>query len=163
MNVRRLRPITPGMERRLDLLRSWSTQLDSRFQVPGTGIRFGWDPIIGLIPGIGDLITPLFSLATVVTAVQLDVPRVVQVRMAMNVLIDAAIGFVPFLGDLFDVAWKSNLMNMRLLEEHAYEERDPRPGDWIFVIGIALILLAAAVTPIVLLMLLLDWAGRSWV
>ena len=63
MTVRRLRPITPGMERRLELLRSWSTQLDSQFQVPGTGIRFGWDPIIGLVPGIGDLITYHSSVA----------------------------------------------------------------------------------------------------
>ena len=162
MNVRRLRPISPGMERRLELLRSWSTQLDSQFQVPGTGIRFGWDPIVGLIPGIGDLITPIFSLATIATAVQLGVPRVVQVRMALNVLIDAGIGFVPLLGDLFDVAWKSNLRNMRLLDEHAYEERAARPGDWIFVVGIALLLFAAAAVPLVLLMLLLDWVGRSW-
>ena len=76
------------MQARLEMLRRWSTQLDSVFEIPGLGIRFGWDPIIGLVPGLGDMVTPLYSIAIVVTGMQLGIPRVVQLRMLLNVVID---------------------------------------------------------------------------
>ena len=119
------------------LLRRWSTLLDSVFAFPGSGIRFGWDPILGLVPGLGDVVTPLFSVAIVVTGMQLGMPRVVQLRMLLNVAIDAVVGAVPLVGDAFDVAWKANDRNMRLLERHAWEERPPSRGDWLFVVAIA--------------------------
>ena len=130
------------MQARLEMLRRWSTQLDSVFEIPGLGIRFGWDPILGLLPGLGDMVTPLYSIAIVVTGMQLGIPRVVQLRMLLNVVIDAVIGAVPLVGDAFDVAWKANDWNMRLLERHAWEERPPSRGDWLFVIAIALAMLA---------------------
>ena len=145
------------MQVRLEMLRRWSTQLDSAFEIPGLGIRFGWDPIIGLLPGLGDMVTPLYSIATVVTGMQLGIPRVVQLRMLFNVVIDAVVGAVPLVGDAFDVAWKANDWNMRLLERHAWEERAPSHGDWLFVIAIALAMLAVIAIPLVTLWFLLRW------
>lgn len=145
------------MQLRLEMLRRWSTQLDSAFEIPGLGIRFGWDPIIGLLPGLGDMVTPLYSIATVVTGMQLGIPRVVQLRMLFNVVIDAVVGAVPLVGDAFDVAWKANDWNMRLLERHAWEERAPSHGDWLFVIAIALAMLAVIAIPLVTLWFLLRW------
>ena len=150
------------MQARLELLRQWSTRLDSAFEVPGLRVRFGWDPLLGLVPGLGDLVTPLFSIAVLVTAVQLAIPRVVQLRMLANVLVDALIGAVPLLGDVFDVAWKANDWNMRLLERHAWEERAPSRGDWLFVIAISTALLSVIAIPIATLWFVVRWlAGGS--
>ena len=80
---------------------------------------------------------------------QLGIPRVVQLRMLLNVVIDAVVGAVPLFGDAFDVAWKANDWNMRLLERHAWEERPPSRGDWLFVTAIAGAMLAVIAIPIV--------------
>ena len=151
--VTRLRSITPAQERRLAALRHVSRLLDSAFEIPGTSVRFGLDPIVGLIPGIGDLVSPLFTVAVLVQACQLGVPKVVQARMLINAALDALVGMVPFLGDLFDVAWKANDLNHALLERHAYEERRASPGDWAFVSMMIVLVLGLAVVP----PLLLGW------
>src|SRR5215204_1749883 len=158
---RRLRALSPAMQARLEMLRRWSTQLDSVFEIPGLGIRFGWDPIIGLVPGLGDMVTPLYSIAIVVTGMQLGIPRVVQLRMLLNVVIDAVIGAVPLFGDAFDVAWKANDWNMKLLERHAWEERAPSRGDWLFVCAIACAMLAVIAIPIIALWFLVRWVARG--
>ena len=160
---RRLRALSPAMQARLDLLRRWSTQLDSVFEIPGLGIRFGWDPILGLLPGLGDMVTPLYSIAIVVTGMQLGIPRVVQLRMLLNVILDAVVGAVPIVGDAFDVAWKANDWNMRLLERHAWEERPPSRGDWGFVFAIATLMLSAIAVPLVTLWFVLRWMSRGFV
>jgi hypothetical protein len=149
------------MAARLDWLRRWSRQLDTAFEIPGTGIRFGWDPVLGLFPWLGDLVTPVFNVAVVVTAMQVGVPKVVQARMLLNVIIDAFAGSVPLVGDAFDVAWKANAWNMDLLERHAWTDAKPTTSDWLFVGGIAGAMLAAACIPILVLLLVLDWAGRA--
>src|SRR3954470_21466035 len=100
--ITRLRELSPGQQRSLDALRRFAQLLDSAFVVPGTSYRVGLDPIVGLIPGIGDLLSPLFAIAVLWQARQLGVPRVVQLRMIGNVAIDALVGAVPVLGDLFD-------------------------------------------------------------
>jgi hypothetical protein len=146
--------LTPGQEQRLEVLRRIARTLDSAVPVPGTSFRFGLDPILGLIPGLGDLVSPLFTLGIVFQARDLGVPRVVQLRMIVNVAIDVLTGFIPIIGDLFDFAWKANNRNMALLERHAYEEHRPSPSDWAFVaVCVGLIVLIAAV-PLVLL----GWA-----
>ena len=94
--------------RRIELLRRWSRLMDSAYRVPGTAIRFGWDPIIGLIPGVGDVATSSFAVAILYHAYRLGVPRVVLARMVLNTLVDLAAGLVPFAGDVADIAWKSN-------------------------------------------------------
>jgi hypothetical protein len=154
--VTRMRSLTPAQERRLASLRNMSRLLDSAFEVPGTSWRIGLDPIAGLIPGIGDLVTPLFTAAVLVQAWQLGVPKVVQARMLVNVALDSLLGVVPFFGDLFDFAWKANDLNMALLERHAYEERPAAPGDWAFVTLMLALVLALAVVPFLLLGWLLS-------
>ena len=152
--VTRLRRLTPGQEQRLELLRRVARMLDSALPVPGTSFRFGLDPILGLIPGLGDLVSPLFTLGMLFQARDLGVPRVVQLRMVFNVAIDVLTGFVPLIGDLFDFAWKANNRNLALLERHAYEEHKPSAGDWAFVaVCVALLVVIAAVP-----FLLLGWA-----
>ena len=128
--------------------------LDSAVPVPGTSFRFGLDPILGLVPGIGDLVSPLFTLGILFQARDLGVPRVVQLRMVFNVAIDVLTGFIPLIGDLFDFAWKANNRNLALLERHAYEEHTPSAGDWAFVaVCVALLVVIAAVP-----FFLLGWA-----
>ena len=151
--VTRLRRLTPGQQQRLGLLRHIARLLDSAVRFPGTSFRFGLDPILGLVPGFGDIVSPLFTVGIIWQARDLGIPRVVLVRMIINVAIDTLVGLVPILGDLFDFAWKSNDMNLALLEEHVYEERGPSARDWSFVtMSIALVLVIAAVP-----FLLLGW------
>jgi hypothetical protein len=152
--VTRLRQLTPGQAQRVATLRRVARLLDSAMQVPGTSFRFGLDPILGLVPGIGDLVSPLFTLGIIWQARDLGVPRVVLMRMIVNVAIDTLVGIIPIAGDLFDFAWKSNDMNMALLERHAYEERPPSAGDWGFVIAAVAIVLVIAAIPF----LLIGWA-----
>jgi hypothetical protein len=136
--------------RRLEALRQMARLLDSGFEIPGTTYRFGLDPIVGLVPVIGDLISPLFTIGILWQSRDLRIPRLVQIRMLMNVAIDTFLGMVPVIGDLFDVAWKANDMNYALLEQHAFEERRPSAGDWLFVSLLVGLLLLIASVPVAL-------------
>jgi len=160
--VTRLRQLAPGQEQRLRRLRQVSRLLDSAFQLPGLPYRFGLDPIIGLVPGIGDLVSPLFTIGLLWQAHDLGLPRVVQLRMIGNVAIDAVVGAVPLLGDLFDFAWKSNDMNMALLETHASEERSPSRSDWFFVAVLSLVVLALAALPVLVLWMIVSAVAGWW-
>lgn len=134
--------------RTLAALRKWSVFLDSAFRVPGTNLTFGFDPILGLIPGLGDLTTPFFAALLLLHAVRLRIPRVVQVRMLINAAIDLAIGVIPFLGDFFDFGWKANVRNLALLERYARPGTTASRGDWLFVLGVIGVLAAVAVIPL---------------
>ena len=90
--------------------------LDQAFRVPGTRWRFGLDGILGLIPGVGDITTAVIGSYGLVLANQLGAPATIQLRMLLNLTVDAAIGAIPFFGDLFDFAFKSHSRNARLLE-----------------------------------------------
>ena len=149
--VVRMRQLTPAQEQRLELVRRLSRLLDSAFVVPGTSMRVGLDPILGLLPGLGDLVSPLFAIGVLWQARELRLPRVVQLRMIANVAIDSLVGIVPIAGDLFDFAWKANERNLVLLERHAYEEHRPSAGDWLFVGAMILLLLVLAAVPFLLL------------
>src|SRR6185503_262621 len=137
--------------RGLDALRRWARIFDSAFRIPGTGITFGLDPILGLIPGLGDVASPVFSLFFLWHGLRLGVPKVVLARMFFNVLIDAAVGAVPVVGDLFDFGWKANAWNLALLERHAVPGRRPTSADWLVVILCSLAVVAVALVPILLL------------
>ncbi len=100
-------------DRNLDLL---SHLLDDFLRIPGTQIRFGLDGIIGLIPGIGDVIGAMASWIIILAAWLRGVPKVTLLRMLANVAIETIIGTVPVLGDAFDIAWKANRRNFALLE-----------------------------------------------
>jgi hypothetical protein len=137
----------------VELLRRWAVLLDSVFRVPGTSIRFGLDAIVGLIPGLGDLASPVYTALILVEGLRTRVPAVVQARMVLNTAIDMALGLVPLLGDFVDIAWKANLRNIALLERHARRGVPPTSGDCTFVfICLALVVLIAAVP-----LLLLIW------
>jgi hypothetical protein len=92
--------------------------LDSSIPIPGTKWKIGFDPIVGLIPGIGDVIGAVLSGYIILEAVRMEVPTFTLARMLVNVGIDTVLGAVPAVGDVFDAAWKSNMMNVALLERH---------------------------------------------
>jgi len=92
--------------------------LDSHFSMPGTKIRFGLDPIAGLIPGIGDTITLLVSLYIIYQARYFNIPGHVILKMITNVFIDWSIGSIPIIGDIFDLIWKANQKNISLIADH---------------------------------------------
>jgi len=140
----------------LDALRRWAVLLDSRFRVPGTSIRFGLDAIVGLIPGIGDISTPVFAALLLLQAVRMRLPLVVQARMVFNAALDMLLGLVPILGDLADIGWKANLRNLALLERHARPGVLPSRGDYLFVVICVVVLALVAIAPIVLLAWLLS-------
>jgi len=126
-------------------------------------VRFGLDALIGLVPGIGDLATPVFTLLVLATGVRMRVPAVVLARMALNAGIDALVGLVPIAGDLADVGWKANLKNLDLLERHAVPGTPASRGDVWFVaagVGLMLLVVALALIPIVLLVYALQNIGR---
>ena len=134
--------------------------LDSAFQVPGTNMRFGMDPIIGLVPGAGDLITGFFSVMILLHALRLRVPKVIVGRMLMNIGTDLVVGAVPLLGDLFDAAFKANLKNMALLEAYAQPGSRARPSDYLLVgAALVLIVLLMAVPLAILWWLLSQYAA----
>jgi hypothetical protein len=143
----------------LDRVRRFARLLDSAFVVPGTRFRFGLDPLLGLIPGIGDLVSPVLGLLVLAHAMRLRVPRVVQLRMAINVAVDALVGEIPILGDLFDFAWRANDWNLALLERHAAAPTPPTRGDWIVVGLVVAVLGAAILTPLVVLVWLTTKVG----
>jgi len=143
-------------DRALVALRKWAVLLDSAFQLPGTRWRFGLDPIVGLLPGAGDLATGFFSVMILLHSVRLRIPKVVIARMMVNVGLDLLTGAVPLLGDLFDAAFKANLRNLALLERHARPGIPPDRSDFIFV-GVCLaILVLLAVVPLAIAWWLLS-------
>ncbi len=142
--------------RTLAALRKWSVLLDSAFRVPGTNLTFGLDPILGLVPGLGDLTSPLFAALLLLHAVRMRIPRVVQLRMLINAAIDMVIGIIPVVGDLFDFGWKANVRNLALLERHAHPGSTPTTGDWIFVLSIVGVLFALTVVPVMFAVWLLS-------
>ena len=108
-------PVAAGATARVDRL---ARLLDRAVGIPGTNIRFGLDSILGLIPGMGDVATGALSIYIILEAARMGAPRATLVRMLGNVAIDTFGGSVPVLGDLFDVAWKSNSRNVELLQRH---------------------------------------------
>ena len=147
--------------RRLDLLRRWARIFDSAFRIPGTNLRFGIDPILGLVPGVGDLATPMLSLVMLWHAARLHVPKVVLARMVFNALIDAIMGIVPVAGDLFDFGWKATQWNLALIERHAVVGARPTSGDYLFVTLCSIVLIAVAVIPLLLMVALGAWLERA--
>ena len=120
----------------MESLANW---MDSRFTIPGTNIRFGFDALIGLIPGAGDFATLFISGYMVSILARNGASGFVLARMALNVLIDALLGSIPLIGDIFDVAFKANVRNMKLMREHYVEGRH-KGGAWKVVVPMMLLL-----------------------
>lgn len=108
----------PADDARIKRIRRLAQWLDEAYRVPGTNYRFGWDQLVGLVPGGGDVATGLLAAYIVVEAAKLGVPRRTLWRMIANVATDMAVGIVPVAGDLFDFAFKANRKNLKLVERH---------------------------------------------
>jgi Domain of unknown function (DUF4112) len=119
--------------------------LDDLIPIPGTKYRIGLDPLIGLIPGLGDTSTAAFSSLILVHGLRAGVPRVVLIRMAVNILINSILGSLPGIGDLFSAWFKSNQQNYRLLKRHSGAARVSTTADWIFLIVLIAVVLAVAI------------------
>lgn len=129
--------------------------LDSSIRIPFLNYRIGLDPLIGLIPGLGDMAGMLLSSYIVLQAVRLGAPRAVLTRMVLNIGIEAAVGVVPVLGDIFDATFKANVRNVQLLSGlldglPANQALKPLVSRWV-IVGIVAALLG--------LLVLVSWAG----
>ena len=119
--------------------------LDSKFEIPGTGIRFGLDPILSFIPFLGDLITLVISSMLIHTMHTHGASRKVVVKMLLNAGLDTLIGAIPLVGTVFDVFYRANDKNIRLLKEHYYEGKHQGSGTDLLLTILFLALLIIAV------------------
>jgi hypothetical protein len=134
-----------------ETLEQLAKALDDIFEIPGTGIRFGLDPLLGLIPGLGDAISGATSMLIVMAGWRRGLPRITLARMVANVAIDSLLGAMPIFGDLFDVWWKANRKNLNLLQRAESSPRQRRWHDWLFVILLMLFIAAIVALPIIVL------------
>ena len=147
---------TVRIERAVDdptsaLLAKW---MDTVFVIPGTKIRFGFDSLIDLFPGVGDAIGAVISTYIIAQGSRLGVPKVILVRMAMNVLTNALLGIIPILGAIFSVFYRSNVKNYELLRRYAGRQK-ARASDWLFVVGFALLMLVLAAGMIIVVVMVI--------
>jgi hypothetical protein len=134
----------------LDLL---SHLLDDWFRIPGTDLRFGLDGIVGFIPGVGDAIGGIASCIIIFAAWVRGVSYVTLARMLANWGIEVLLGAVPVLGNLFDIGWKANRRNYRLLTSSLADPRGTRRRSWLFLGALWMIFAAMLALP----MLLFGW------
>lgn len=113
---------------------SFAHWLDAGIRIPGTNLRFGLDPILGLIPGAGDAVGAVLAGWILVEAARVGASRATLLRIAGNVALDAGLGAIPLIGDVFDFAWKANLRNVALLERHLAAPDRARRADRSFVV-----------------------------
>ena len=144
----------------LSRARALTRLLDSAARVPGTSFRFGLDPVLGLIPGLGDVAGAALSGYVVILASRLGAPKSVIVRMLGNVAIDTVAGAMPLVGDLFDASWKSNTRNLALLERHVglptTERAASRAVVWLTVAALAVLVFGAVALALYLVRALLG-------
>jgi hypothetical protein len=151
----------PGSREASDKVRGpeWAERLvrflDDGFTVPGTRFRVGFDAILGLVPPIGDIVTTASSVALLWVAWERRLPYSVMSRMVVNLAIDALVGAIPILGDIFDLVFKANRRNLDLIEAHSGGTRESSRGGRMFLALVAAAVVAILVTSIVLSLLLL--------
>ena len=107
--------------------------MDNLLRLPGTRFRFGLDPIIGLIPGIGDTSSSIISAIALIVAARRGLPKILLVRMSFNILINEIVGIIPLFGDAFSFWFKSNARNYELIKGHTAAPQRARKSDWLFV------------------------------
>lgn len=138
-------PTNSHSRQSLRRLQGISRLLDNAIAIPGIGYRVGLDPLIGLLPGAGDLTTGLMSIYIVFEAARFGVPAATLGRMGLNILVELLLGAVPMVGDLFDVVWKANARNVDLLERHIRNPRPSRRADKLFALVLIVGLLALVI------------------
>lgn len=141
----------------LDRMRRYAGWLDSGIPVPGTRFRIGLDPILGLVPGLGDAAGALLASGILLEGARRGASRATLVRIAANIALDVLVGSIPVLGDLFDFAWKANLRNVALLERHAIHPGAARRGDRVFVLSLTAALFLASAALVIGSVTLLSW------
>ena len=131
--------------------------LDAAVRIPGTNVRVGLDPVLGLIPGAGDIAGGVLSAIIVVHAARLGAPRSVLGRMVINVAVDSVVGAIPLLGDLFDIGWKSNLRNAGLLARYVERPRATQVASRFAVAAAVAAILAIVLGMIAVVVLIVRW------
>ncbi len=131
--------------------------LDDFIRVPGTSIRFGLDGLIGLIPGLGDVLGGLASCVIVFAAWARGVPYVTVTRMVANIGIEVVFGSIPILGDMFDIAWRANRRNYALLVGSLEEPRKHTVRSWLFLMALCGVLFFLMLIP----MLVVAWLANA--
>ena len=145
----------------LESARVLARLLDEAIEIPGTSYRIGIDPLVGLVPGIGDVIGAILSTWILLVGVRLGAPASVVARMALNVAVDAVVGSVPLAGDLADFAWKANVRNVRLLETWLERPAPTRRASGAVVAGIAVATLLVLAAVLFALWRLAAWAAGA--
>lgn len=161
----KLTPITSAsheaQQLKLSRLRTVSDLWDRAFGIPGTQWRLGLESLVGLLPIGGDVVGLGISIYILWQVVQFNLPKTILVRMVFNIAIDALVGAVPILGDLFDMTWKANTKNVNLLESHLREPIKSHSADrrflWLLFGGLLLALLALSILAVVVLI----WAVKA--
>ena len=146
----------------LDRIRTLTHVLDNAIVIPGTEIRFGLDPVLGLLPGGGDAIGSVMSVYIVAECLRLGLPKATLGRMLSNLLLDTVVGAVPMAGDLFDMGWKANSQNLKLLEAHLNDPAPQTAADRLFIVLVALGLVGILAIALVLTTLLVAAMGWIW-
>jgi Domain of unknown function (DUF4112) len=134
--------------------------MDDFLRVPGTRFRFGLDPIIGLLPGIGDTSSALVSALALIVAARRGVPKVLLARMSLNILINEFVGIIPGLGDAFSFWFKSNARNYELLKQYSSVPGRSRKSDWIFLIAVLTVLFLVVCGGLLVSFLVLQEIGK---
>jgi hypothetical protein len=152
-------PSPPGAQpSSLARVRRLAHLLDTSIPLP-FGVRVGWDAVLGLVPGLGDGVGTLLSAYIVVQAARLGAPSPLLLRMLGNVALEALAGVVPLVGDVFDAAWKANVRNVRLLEEHLAAPGPARASSSAWVVAVVLLLAGVVAVAVVLTVLVLRALG----
>lgn len=129
-----VQPATFDADERLRWVERIAHLMDSQFQLPGTRFRFGLDPLLGLLPVVGDLSTTAVSVALLLTMLRHGASGAVVVRMALNIFIDTVVGGIPLIGNVFDFAYKSNERNVALLRRHYAEGQHSGSGKGLIIL-----------------------------
>jgi hypothetical protein len=153
-------PVSPRVDP-VAAARAVARLLDEAVRIPGTNIRVGLDPLLGLVPGLGDVAGASLAGYTILTAARLGAPRWVILRMLGNVAFDTLVGTVPLLGDLFDAGWKANSRNVALLERYLERPVPTRAASRNLVALVIVVLVLLAATGVVLAGAVVAWLLRA--
>jgi hypothetical protein len=145
----------------LDSLFRWiAFIMDDFLRIPGTKFRFGLDPIIGLLPGIGDTGSAIISALALIAAARRGIPKILLARMSLNILINELVGIVPGVGDAFSFWFKSNARNYELLKNYSAVPGRSRKSDWIFMIAVLALLFVIVCAGLLVSLFVLQQIGK---
>jgi len=149
--------LTEPERHRLERVERLATLLDNAIPIPGTRFRIGLDPLLGLLPGLGDALGALASAWILVEAARLGVSRTVLARMLYNIAVDTLVGAVPGAGDLFDFVWKSDAKNVALLRRHLEQPDVVHRASRRLLLAVLVLIAGAAVVSVVVAILLIRF------